>query len=144
MEEQKVEKKLQELVIIAEKENLNQVLEFVDERLEKIDCPMKVQMQIDIAVEEIFVNIASYAYHPEVGKATIRVEVKEEPLTVYLTFIDNGVAYDPLKKEDPDVTLSAEDREIGGLGIFMVKKNMDEIQYEYKEGQNILTLKKKI
>ncbi len=133
-----------EMVIVAEKDNLHKVLKFVDEHLEKIDCPMKAQMQIDVAVEEIFVNIASYAYNPEVGKATIRVEVNEDPLTVYLTFIDDGVAYDPLKKADPDVTLSAEEREIGGLGIFMVKKSMDDIQYEYRDGQNILTLKKKL
>ncbi|MBE5958023.1 MAG: ATP-binding protein [Lachnospiraceae bacterium] len=144
MEERNVDTNSRELVVVAEKENLSKVLEFVDKQLEKIECSMKAQMQIDIAVEEIFVNIASYAYHQEVGKATIRVEVKEEPLTVFLTFIDKGVAYDPLKKADPDVTLSAEEREIGGLGIFMVKKNMDDIQYEYKDGQNILTLKKKI
>ena len=135
---------MKELVIEARTENLNQVLSFVDAELEKHDCSMKTQMQIDIAVEEIFVNIAHYAYNPSIGVATIRVEVEEEPLAVSLTFIDNGVPYDPLKREDPDVTLSAEERQIGGLGIFMVKKSMDDVTYDYKDGKNILTIRKTI
>ena len=94
---------------------------------------MKAQMQIDIAIDELFGNIAHYAYNPEVGEATVRIEVIEDPLAVVITFIDNGVPYDPLKREDPDTTLSAEEREIGGLGIYLVKKSMDEITYEYKD-----------
>ena len=104
----------------------------------------KARMQIELAVEEIFVNIANYAYAPEIGRATVRVVVSDEPLTVTITFLDRGVPYDPLKKDDPDVTLSAADREIGGLGIFMTKKVMDDVSYEYKDGQNILTLKKRL
>ena len=111
-------------------------------RLESADCPIKSKMQLDLAVEEIFVNIANYAYAPEIGKATVRVEVSGDPITVSITFIDRGVPYDPLKKADPDVTLSAAERDIGGLGIFLTKKMMDDISYEYKNGQNILTLKK--
>ena len=105
---------------------------------------MKAQMQIDVAVEELFVNIASYAYQPGVGSATVRLETEQEPLTVAITFIDRGVPYDPLAKADPDVTLSAEEREIGGLGIYMVKKSMDGMAYQYKDGQNILTIRKKL
>ena len=105
---------------------------------------MKVQMQIDIAIDELFGNIAHYAYHPEVRPATVRVEVLENPLSVVITFIDNGVPYDPLKTKEPDITLSAEERMIGGLGIYMVKKTMDDIAYEYREGQNILRIKKSI
>lgn len=131
---------MRELDIEAKTENLDQVLAFVDEELEKYECGMKTQMQIDIAVEEIFVNIAHYAYNPAVGKATIRIEVTDG--TVSLTFIDNGIPYDPLAKEDPDITLSAEERQIGGLGIFMVKKSMDDVKYEYKDGSNILTFSK--
>ena len=101
-------------------------------------------MQIDIAIDELFGNIAHYAYNPEVGNATVRVEVSEDPLAVIVTFIDNGIPYDPLRKDDPDITLSAEEREIGGLGIYLVKKSMDEISYEYKNGQNILKIKKNI
>ncbi len=133
---------MKELEIEALSENLPQVLAFVDEQLEAADCPMKIQIQIDIAVEEIFVNIAHYAYAPETGKAMVRIETLGDPPSVDITFIDNGVPYDPLAKADPDITLSAEERQIGGLGIFMVKKSMDDVKYEYLDGHNILTLKK--
>ena len=133
-----------ELEIEALAENLDDVQAFVDERLEAADCPMKAQMQIDLAVEEIFVNISSYAYAPDKGNAIVRVEVSGDPVTVTITFVDHGVPYDPLAKEDPDVTLSAEERGIGGLGIFMTKKIMDDVAYEYRDGKNVLTLKKNI
>ena len=135
---------MKELTIEATVENIEIVTDFVNEQLEAFDCPMKVQIQIDIAIDELFGNIAQYAYNPEIGQATVRVEVIEEPLSVVITFIDNGVPYDPLSKTDPDTTLSAEEREIGGLGIYMVKKTMDEITYEYKDGQNILAIKKNL
>ena len=135
---------MKELTIAATIENIETVTDFVNEQLEAYDCPMKAQMQIDIAIDELFGNIAHYAYNPEIGSATVRVEVIEDPLSVVITFIDNGIPYDPLKKEDPNTTLSAEDREIGGLGIFMVKKTMDDVIYEYKDGQNRLTIVKKI
>ena len=133
-----------ELTLQASLEKLDEVLAFVEENMEKNECPMKVVMQVQIAVEEIFVNIAHYAYDSGQGMATIRVEVGGDPLQVIITFIDQGVPYDPLKKEDPDVTLSAEERKIGGLGIFMVKKSMDDVKYEYADGKNILTISKKI
>ena len=135
---------MKELTIEAKIENIEAVTDFVNEQLEALDCPMKAQMQIDIAIDELFSNIAHYAYNPEIGQATVRVEVIEDPLAVTITFIDNGVPYDPLAKADPDTTLSAEERDIGGLGIYMVKKSMDEITYEYKDGQNILKIKKNI
>ena len=135
---------MNELTITATVENIEAVTDFVNEQLEAIDCPMKAQMQIDIAIDELFGNIAHYAYNPEVGEATVRVEVIEDPLAVVITFIDRGVPYDPLAKADPDTTLSAEDREIGGLGIFMVKKSMDDMTYEYKDEQNILKIRKNI
>lgn len=133
-----------ELNISATVENIPTVTEFVDEQLEKLDCPMKAQAQIDIAIDELFGNIAQYAYNPETGPATVHVEVQDDPMAVVITFIDHGVPYDPLKNKDPDITLSAEERDIGGLGIFMVKKTMDEITYQYKNGQNILTIKKNL
>ena len=135
---------MKELTVSATVENIATVTDFVNEQLESYDCPMKAQMQIDIAIDELFGNIAHYAYNPEIGEATVRVEVVENPLSVVITFIDNGVPYDPLKNDDPDTTLSADEREIGGLGIYMVKKTMDEIAYEYKDGQNILKIKKNI
>ena len=133
-----------EIELEAVGENLDKVMTFVDEHLEEAGCPMKAQMQIDLAVEEIFINIANYAYRPDKGNATIRVEVSEGPLQVTLTFVDRGVPYDPLARQDPDVSLPAEQREIGGLGIFLVKQTMDDVTYEYKDGQNILTLKKSL
>jgi anti-sigma regulatory factor (Ser/Thr protein kinase) len=135
---------MRELTIEARIDNLNQAMGFVDETLEEAMCPMKAQMQVDVAVEEIFVNVASYAYAPGVGNVTIRMEIQENPRTVVITFIDSGVPYDPVAKADPDVSLSAEERGIGGLGIFMVKKSMDDMVYEYKDGQNILSIKKAI
>jgi anti-sigma regulatory factor (Ser/Thr protein kinase) len=133
---------MKELTIAATVENIETVTAFVDEQLEALDCPMKAQMQIDIAIDELFGNIAHYAYNPDVGEATVRVEVLEEPLSVVITFIDKGVPYDPLQASDPDTTLSAEERTIGGLGIFMVKKSMDEIAYRYENGSNILSIRK--
>ena len=133
---------MEELNIEATIENVPKVTEFIDRKLEEFNCPLKAQTQIDIAIDELFSNIAKYAYHPGVGPATVRVEVEEDPMAVVVTFIDNGQPYDPLKTEDPDLTLSVEEREIGGLGIYVVKKTMDEISYEYKDGQNILRIKK--
>lgn len=135
---------MEELTVDATVESIPVITEFVDEQLEQLGCPMKAQAQIDIAIDELFSNIVHYAYHPGVGPATVRVEVVEEPLSVVITFIDQGVPYDPLAKADPDITLSAEEREIGGLGIYIVKKNMNEITYEYKDGRNILRIRKEI
>ncbi|MDE6641775.1 MAG: ATP-binding protein [Acetatifactor sp.] len=135
---------MKELVIDATIESIPKVTAFIDEQLEQLECPMKTQMQVDIAIDELFSNIAYYAYNPEIGSATVRVEVTEDPLAVVITFIDKGVRYDPLAKADPDITLSAEERDIGGLGIYMVKKTMDDVSYEYKDGQNILKIKKNI
>lgn len=134
---------MNELTIDATVENIGKVTEFVNAQLEGLGCPPKVQAQIDIAIDELFGNIAYYAYNPQVGAATVCVEVEPGPCVI-ITFIDNGVPYDPLKREDPDTTLSAEERGIGGLGIYMVKKSMDDIAYEYRDGQNILRIKKRI
>ncbi len=101
-------------------------------------------MQVQVAVEEIFVNIARYAYDSDDETVTIRVEVGGTPTQAIITFIDHGIPYDPLKKEDPNITLSANERQIGGLGIFMVKKTMDDVKYEYSNGKNILTIFKKL
>ena len=133
-----------EIELEASDENLPVVMDFIEKHLEAAGCPPKALMQITVAAEEIFVNIAHYAYSPETGWAKVRVEVSDEPVTVSITFVDNGIPYDPLAKEDPDITLPAEQRDPGGLGIFITKKTMDDVVYEYKDGQNILTLKKKL
>jgi len=135
---------MKELNIEAMVENIGTVTDFVEKQLEEFQCPMKSRIQIDVAIDELFGNIARYAYNPETGPATVRVEVVNEPLSVLITFIDNGIPYDPLVRADPDTTLSAEERKIGGLGVYLVKKTMDDISYEYKDGQNILQIKKKM
>ena len=135
---------MKELIVEAKRENLPEVQAFIEEQLDEVDCPMTTRIAIDVAVEELFVNIASYAYEHGEGIAVVQVTVHEEPLSVEITFIDNGVQYDPLAKPDPDTTLSAKERKKGGLGIFVVKKTMDNVSYEYKDGKNILTIKKNL
>lgn len=135
---------MKEITVPATLERLDAVQAFVEGELEENGCPMKAVMQISIAVEEIYVNIARYAYHPERGEATVRCCVGGDPLQVTIQFLDCGKPFDPLAKKDADTTLSADEREIGGLGILMVKRSMDAVAYEYKNGCNILTLKKSI
>lgn len=138
------ETKINEFQIAAEIANLDEVLNFVDEQLESMECTPKARMQLDMAVEEMFVNIASYAYGGESGPAWIRMWFREEGKMAVVELIDRGVPYDPLAKEDPDVTLSLEKRAVGGLGIFMVKKSVDRMRYNYEDGCNIVTLEKRI
>ena len=133
---------MKDITVDATVDNLEVVQDFVREELEKQECSMKIMMQIEIAVEEIYVNIVHYAYNPSVGKATIRCEVTDNPMQVMIQFLDSGIPFDPLAKEDADITLSADERDIGGLGIFMVKQSMDQVNYEYKDGKNVLTIKK--
>ncbi|MBQ9565624.1 MAG: ATP-binding protein [Synergistaceae bacterium] len=132
----------EELTIDARMEDLDEMMAFVDGHLEEYGCPAKVQIQIEVAVEEIFVNIASYAYTPETGPATVRMRIEDD--VAVITFIDSGVPYDPLAKPDPDVSLSAEERPIGGLGIYLVKKSMDSVSYNYESGKNVLQLEKRL
>lgn len=126
----------------ADKSKLPEVNLFIDSFLERAGCSMKAQMQIDLTVEEIFVNIASYSYGGGEGKASVGISLDGDEVTI--VFVDSGIPYDPLKKPDPDTTLSAAKRQIGGLGIFLVKKTMDSVEYEYIDGKNVLTIKKKI
>lgn len=133
-----------EITLDAAVENLPKVTALLEETLEEADCPLKTQMQLSVAAEEIFVNIAHYAYAPGRGQATVRLTLGGEPAAATVTFIDRGTPFDPLAKPDPDVSLAANERQIGGLGIYMVKKTMDEVRYEYRDGQNILTMIKKL
>ena len=135
---------MSEMTVEATVENMDAVVDFVNENLEQLGCNMKAQVQIDIAIDELFGNIVRYAYNPDIGTATISIEPDGDSASVSITFKDHGVPYNPLEKPDPDVTLSAEERTEGGLGIYLVKKSMDGVEYEYKDGQNILKVKKKI
>ena len=128
----------------AKTENIEQITAFVDRELEKRNCPLKQQIQIRTAIDEIVTNIASYAYAPGTGSVTVRFDYDESDGSALLTFMDEGVPFDPLQRPDPDVTLSAEEREIGGLGIFLVRKTMDDVRYVREDGKNILRIRKKI
>ena len=116
----------------------------MDGRLEALNCSAKAKAKIDVAIDEVLSNIAQYAYDSGKGTVTVRLESERRPPAVRITFIDHGKPYDPLTREDPDVALSAEERQAGGLGIFLVKKAMDDVRYEYRDGQNILTVRKLI
>ena len=135
---------MKELTLKAAVENIPQVTAFIDEQLEAVDCAMKAQMQIDVAIAELFGNIAHYAYQGGEGDATVRFEFDGEARVAAITFMDRGVPFDPLKKAEPDVKLSVEDREVGGLGIFLVRKTMDAIEYRYEDGMNVLTIRKRV
>lgn len=136
---------MSERIFPATLDQLEQVQAFVAQQLEGYPCSGKVKFQLDVAVEEIFVNIAHYAFHSEEkGEATVRCCVGGSPLQVTIQFLDRGKPFNPLAKEDADTTLSAEERDIGGLGILMVKKSMDAVDYAYQDGRNILTIKKSI
>jgi Anti-sigma regulatory factor (Ser/Thr protein kinase) len=135
---------MQELNLEAAVANISTVTDFVNAILEELDCPMKARLQIDVAIDELFSNIAQYAYAPGTGPATVRVETEEDPRAVILTFIDRGTPFDPLAAEDPDITAPAEERSIGGLGVFLVKKTMDDVRYERRDGQNILRITKRM
>jgi sigma-B regulation protein RsbU (phosphoserine phosphatase) len=128
----------------AKTEVLPEVLSFVEETLEKHEWPMKVQMAVCVAIEEVFVNIAHYAYGEGEGDVTFSIGFDESGKTAAFRMADKGVEFDPLKKPDPDITLSAEEREIGGLGIFITKKTMDSVSYAYENNENVLTMIKTI
>lgn len=123
--------------------NLEPVISFLEENLESLGCPFKEEQQMCIAVEELFINIVNYAYPESAGPADVKI--RELPgRVIEVILCDGGVPFNPLELKDPDITLKAEDRQIGGLGIYMVKKSMDEVTYQYENGQNILILRKKI
>ncbi|MCR5522804.1 MAG: ATP-binding protein [Clostridia bacterium] len=130
------------LVVDAKKESLDTVIDFLDEYLDSKNCDMKKKIQIQLSLEEIFINVANYAYEGETGKAKITLNCENE--TVSISVYDKGKEYNPLNIPDPDTTLSAEEREIGGLGIFLVRKNMDEVNYKYENSENVFTMKKKL
>ena len=135
---------MKEKIFPAEKDALPEVMSFTEECLEGFDCTMKNSMAICVAVEEIFVNIASYAYGDGTGNATLSFVFDENERIMTLVIKDEGIPFNPLERDEPDISLSAAEREIGGLGIFITKKTMDTISYSFEDGKNILTMTKKI
>lgn len=130
-----------EKTFVASDASFEDAMAFLEEQMDLAELPMKVSMQVSVAFEEMYVNVCHYAYPDKDG--TVLVQIVAEDGVLKITLDDTGLPYDPLKKEDPDITLSAEERNIGGLGIFIVRKTMDDMQYEYKDGHNILTILKK-
>ena len=128
----------------AKTEALSEVLGFVEQMLESFECPMKIQTAICVAIEEVFVNVAHYAYEGSEGELDLGIGFDEKSRVVTFRVADKGIPFDPMKKPDPDITLSVEEREIGGLGIFIAKKTMDSLSYAYENGENILTMIKKL
>lgn len=135
---------MKKLVVKAVIESIPTITDFVDKILEEHSCDMKAKIQIDIAIDEILGNISQYAYESDDGDVSVSVQIMEAPKRAIITFIDSGVPYNPITTEEPDTSLSAEERKIGGLGIFMVKKTMDDMTYEYTNNCNILRITKNI
>lgn len=131
------------LTIEASKTNLDKVIEFVNGELMKLPCTDELKTKLDIAVEEIFVNISSYAYD-EQGEVEIDCNIKEDIFMIEVEFKDSGKPYNPLGRIDPDISMGIDEREIGGLGIFMTKKFLDDIEYRYEDSKNVLIIRKKI
>lgn len=135
---------MKELTVKAVLENISKVTEFIDGELEAIGCPVRAQIHIDVAVDELFGNIAHYAYTGDAGNATVRFNFDESTHLISVTFIDDGVPFNPLEHKEPNVTLPMEEREVGGLGIYLVRKTMDTVKYRRENNCNILTIEKKI
>jgi len=135
---------MKEITLPANFDNIHVVIGFITEQVEPLNCPAEIEVQLSVVIDEIFGNIARYAYAPDEGPATVRFEIREDPRQILITFIDRGMPFNPLNASDPDTTLPARQRRIGGLGIFMVKSTMDGMSYEYRDGQNILTIIKNL
>jgi len=137
-----IDEKIRELLIDAVDDNLEEVQDFVNVSLGQLTDNMKLEMTMSIAVEEIFINVSHYAYDYKGGDLIVRTHLLDDPRGIKVEFEDKGPYFDPLKKPDPDVTLDVEQRQIGGLGIFMVKKSMDECSYERVDDKNVFSMVK--
>ena len=134
---------MKELTLEATIENITQVTEFVNAQLEAAGCESKTQRLIDVAIDEVFSNIARYAYAPHTGMVTVRINVQRNLRTVEISFLDAGTPYNPLTHEDPVSGLTCKERKTGGFGIYIVKKSMDNVRYEFVDGYNVTTIEKK-
>lgn len=135
---------MKQITMEAEVQNIQKIIDFIDNALDEWGATVKTKYQIDVAADEILVNISHYAYAPNVGEVTVQLDLDEATRMLSIVFTDAGMPFDPLQKPDPDVTLPKEQRQIGGLGIFIVKKIMDAVDYRREGGRNILTLHKQI
>ena len=133
---------MESIIVPASEKDPDPVVEFVRKQLALYDCPSNVLYQIEVAIEEILVNIVSYAQLTDDDGIEVRCEVLADPLRVVLQFLDRGIPFDPLEKDDPDTSPEAIMGREGGFGIFMVKKMMDDVSYAYEGGKNTLTIQK--
>lgn len=134
---------MKQVILKSALENVEVLTNIIDSELESVDCSPKTMMQIDVAIDEIFSNIVNYGYDCENEEIEIRYDINAKSKIVSITFVDSGKKYNPLEKDDPNVKAEIEDRKIGGLGIFIVKKTMDEMMYKYENNKNYLTIIKK-
>ena len=136
---------MREMTVDASMEQIQPVTDYVNRLLTELGCSKRIRIQIDVAVDEIIGNIVRYAYHPETGPVTVRLETADDPPGILITFIDHGVPFDPLANVQPDTTsLPARDRPVGGLGLYMVRKSMDDVAYRFQDGRNMLTIRKNL
>lgn len=132
----------QVLRLQASDETMYTVLDAIEQQLDEYSCEESIKTELLIAAEEIYINIAHYAYGGETGEAIVQIQIEEETGICQIIFKDKGIPYNPLEKEDPNIHLSATERGIGGLGIYMVKQTMDNVEYQYLDSYNILKLEK--
>ena len=134
---------VQKITLPAVVDSIEKVTEFVNDRLQKSNIPQKIQTQIDVVIDELMSNVTKFAYRDgKNGDISVEMEVNEEEIA--MTFRDSGVPFNPLEQADPDVNAPLEQRKIGGLGLFLVRKTMDKLNYVYENGQNVLTVIKKL
>ena len=129
------------MILESKKSNLEKVLFEIENILANYEVSIKLTFQLELVIEEIFVNIVEYAYE-DVGEITIKYEICDNPLRFKIVFIDKGIKFNPLELDSPDTSLDIDKRDIGGLGVFLVRKNVDNINYKYEDNQNILTIEK--
>lgn len=124
-----------EIRVPAIRENVAAISAFTEDTLNEMECSPKVTMKFLIAMDEIITNVVNYS-----GAKEMTVQISKEDGVVSVRILDDGKPFDPLQHADPDITLDASEREIGGLGIYMVKKSMDDVIYFYEDGRNVLKL----
>lgn len=129
------------IIVKSNTENLSKILSVIEEELDNYSVNIKSKFQLELVIEEIFTNICKFSYETE-GDVEINYSLSQDSLEMKITFIDDGIEFNPLKKEDPDLTTSVDEREIGGLGLTLVKNNVDSIDYSYENNRNILTITK--
>lgn len=121
---------------------LDDVLSFTEDQLERASCPPALTMSLTMAIEEMFVNVAHYAYPDGGGNVQLSIAFAPDSHVITFQLTDSGIPFDPLAQPAPDLSIPAEERPIGGLGIYIMLKVMDAVQYERIEGHNILTMQK--